>query len=414
MQAVLLAAGESSRMYPFSENGHKSMVKIMGKPLIQYVIEKLRERNILEIVIVVNSDQIENYFGNGSDFGVKINYVFQEHASGMGQALLLSSKFIKDDFILLNAYHLDFDSNFNQIFELKKNSDGVLILNKRDETWRYGVAEIKDNQIIGINEKPEKGKEKSNLCVVGIYALSKDFISVLEKVPENHYNFEDALDKFAKNKNISFVITEKNIAFKYPWDLLGIKNYLLSYISRNKGKNLKIGKNVVLEGEIYFGDNVTILDGACIKGPSFLGDNSYIGSNALLRNGVVLEENSSIGSFSEVKNSLIMKNSKTHSGFIGDSIIGENVKIGGRVTTTNVRLDRKNVRVLVKNEKVDTGMRHFGAIIGSRVNIGGNVTIMPGIVIGNDSVIGPSTTVVDNVESNTKYYTEFKEIIIKK
>lgn len=413
MQAVLLAGGQSSRMYPFSQNGHKSMLRILDKPIIQHVIEKLNSKNISEIIIVTNDPSLKDSFNN-LNIGAEIKYVIQNEPSGMGDALLLCKEYVHRDFILVNAYHLDIDLNLDELIKLKNNNDGVLLLNKREETWRYGVVEIEGEKITRVIEKPDRGKEPSNFCLVGCYILSSKFLNVLEKVTSHQYSLEDALDIFVKNNSVGYIISENSLALKYPWDLLKIKNYLLSNISSYRGENIKIGKNVILEGEIYIGKNVVIMDGACIKGPCYLGDNAYVGSNALLRDGVILEEGSSVGSFSEVKNTLIMRNSKMHSGFMGDSIVGADVKIGGMISTTNVRLDRKNISVLVKSEKVDTGFRHFGAVIGNNVNIGGSVTIMPGIIIGNSSIIGPSTTVMTNVEDNTKYYTEFKEIVVKK
>ncbi len=415
MQAVLLAAGASSRMYPFSENGHKSMIKILGKPLLEHVILGLKSKNIADLIIVVNEkNDTRDYFGNGEKLGVNISYVTQKNPDGAGNALLLCKDLINDDFLLINSYRVDCDKYIDALLDKKSGNDATLLLHDRDNTWLYGVVKVENEKVIGIVEKPEKGTEPSKKCIVGIYLFSKNFLEILENIPSEHYQLEKALDSFSKSHKISFVESnDEDIVLKYPWDLFRIKDYLLNSIKSNQGNNVKIGEDVIIEGEVFIGDNVTIMDKATLKGPCFIGNNSYIGSNSLLRDGVDVEEDSVVGSFMEVKNTLIMKGSKTHSGFLGDSIIGENVRVAASVTTTNVRLDRENIFSVIADKKIDTGLKELGVIIGSNTKLGGNVTIMPGIVIGDNSLIGPSTTVISNVESNVKYYTEFKEVVAK-
>ena len=109
-----------------------------------------------------------------------------------------------------------------------------------------------------------------------------------------------------------------------------------------------------------------------------------------------------------------MAEATSHSGFIGDSIIGNKTKIGGMVCTANVRLDRKKVSAEVKEKKVESLRRHLGTIIGDNVILGAGVVTMPGVIIGNDTLIGPSTTIMENVPDQTTYYADFKAIIKKK
>jgi len=115
----------------------------------------------------------------------------------------------------------------------------------------------------------------------------------------------------------------------------------------------------------------------------------------------------------EIKNSLVLENTTFHSGFIGDSVIGPNCKIGTSFNTTNVRLDRTNVSSFVGDKKTDTGLGSLGIIMGGSVVVGGNVSAMPGVIVGENVNIGPSTTVMKNIPSNTVYYTKFQEIVEK-
>src|SRR3989344_3099572 len=98
--AIVLAAGKSSRMYPFANGIHKSMIFIMGKPILFYTFEELSKQNIKNIVVVVSpKSAIRDYFGSGEKFGINIKYVIQETPEGAGNAVLLSEKYIKDNFL---------------------------------------------------------------------------------------------------------------------------------------------------------------------------------------------------------------------------------------------------------------------------------------------------------------------------
>src|SRR3989344_3640304 len=160
------------------------------------------------------------------------------------------------------------------------------------------------------------------------------------------------------------------------------------------------------------------MEGARIKGPCFIGKNTMIGNNAIVRNNVDIEENCVIGANMEIKNSFVMKNSKTHSGFIGDSIIGENVRLGANFDTANVRLDRETVKIEISGEKIDTGLKKLGTIVGSGVKIGIKSSTMPGIMIGGNSTFQKNKLTKTNIHKHFKkeniHIAERKEELLKK
>ncbi len=417
MQAVILIAGKSSRLYPFSEQRHKSMLTFFGKPLLDYTIEGLKRAGVLDIVLVVDKkSQASSYFASGENFGVRISYVVRNVALGMGDALLGAKDLLQDEFIVLHGHHIDAESLVKKIVEKKqKGAQSVLLVKKRKDYWNHGVVSVESNRVVSVVEKPKQDQEKEKLCIVGVYLLSKDFVLALSKTPMEHYQFETSLSHFVEANAVSYVIiTEDTVSLKYPWDIFELKDYLFRTIKKREGKNVLVSKSAELIGDVWTGDNVIIREGARVKGPCYLGDNVVVGTNAILRNGVVIERDCVVGAQMEIKNSVLMSDTTTHSGFIGDSVIGEHCKIAAQCTTANVRLDRQNVKVLVKGESVDTKRRSLGVIMGSNVKVGINCSIMPGVVIGNDVIVGPSTTVRSNVQSGVTYYTKFQEIIEEK
>ena len=140
---------------------------------------------------------------------------------------------------------------------------------------------------------------------------------------------------------------------KYPWHLFNLRKYLFDNFLKGKiEKSAKISKNVIIEGKVYVGKNAKIFEGVTIKGPCYIGENCIIGNNSLIREYCDLERNVMIGAFCEVTRSIFQENSTSHSGYFGDSIIGKNTKIGAGTITSNVRLDRGEIKSEVKGKKM--------------------------------------------------------------
>ncbi len=417
MQAIVLAAGRSSRFYPYNYFPHKSLIKILGKPIIVHTIESIKKSGIKDIILIVSKNsEIEKIMGNGKALGVKIQYVYQKEPTGGGNGLLLAEKLIKGDFFLLNVSHVDFWEFKNLLINKKTNNEKAIFLAKREENLqKYGVLKVDKDRVIDLIEKPKKEEEPSNLRLVGIYLFTKDFLKILRQTPDEHYRLEKAISGFSKNNLVKFTETENEVpSLKYSWDLLGIKDYLFGKIEKSIGKNVKIAKSAEIIGKVVIQDGTEVMEGSRIKGPCFIGKNSIIGNNVVLRSGVDVGNECTVGAYMEIKNSIVMDGAKTHSGFIGDSIIGENCRIGAQFTTANVRLDRSSIKIQTEKEEVDSGLKHLGTIIGRDVKVGIKVSTMPGVVIGQNSIVGPSTVVFQNVPENSKYYTKFKEVVVKK
>ncbi len=412
--AVLLAAGVSSRFFPYNTK-HKVLVKIAGEAVIAHTVRAVKKTGIDNLIVVVsNENDVYEVLGDGSEYGVKITYVIQKTPQGAGEALLLVSKHINSDFYLINSNHIEFE-------ELKKDIDkkidgsGVVLLGKKAEGKHFGALKLDGDKVLEVVEKPSSYEGFSDLKITGVYFLNKGFLDVVKKVEKEHYSFETALDRYAKMGKVKVAITNANVvSLKYPWDILNAKNYILSKLKRKISKSAKVSEHAIIEGEVVIEDGATVMENATVKGPCYIGKNAFVGSNSLLRDGTCIEEGSVIGGFMEVKNSLIMKGSKTHSGHLEDSVVGENSRLGALFTSANVRIDRKNVTSIVKDEKVDTGYRNLGVMIGSNTQIGARVTTMPGVIIGNNVSVGPSTTVMKNINSDTSYYTDFNEVVKKK
>ncbi|MDP3057019.1 MAG: sugar phosphate nucleotidyltransferase [bacterium] len=419
MQAILLAAGESSRFWPLAEKKHKSLIKIMGKSLIEWTVEAVARAGVKDIIIVHSpNSQIEKFLGDGSLFGVKLSYLVQKEAKGMGDAVMQAESLIKDSFFVLNPDIFNADK-FLKIMLAKQKETGakmVLLGAKTDKPWKYGMLDFKGDKANSIIEKPAQGKEPSNIKAVGIYLLPKVFFSYYRKVKEHMYAYEDALSLFMKENDTRLAITEEETpSLKYPWDLFKDSQIMIDALIKEQkiSKNVKIAKSAIIEGPVWIGENSIIFEHAVIKGPCYIGNGCTIGNNTLIRKYVNLEDGVLIGANAEVTRSIFQSRSHTHSGFFGDSIIGEDVKIGAGTITANIRVDRHEIRPIVKSERVETKLAALGAIIGDRTHLGIAVNLMPGVLVGCDSKIGPNSLVRENISNNVVLYTEFKNIVKK-
>jgi len=419
-QAILLAAGESSRFWPLSEKKHKSLIKIMGRSLIEWTLEALAKAGIKDIIIVHSpNSQIEKFLGDGSLFGMKLTYLVQKEAKGMGDAVMQAESLIKGDyFFVLNPYIFDADEYLKMMAAKQEESGAKMVLLgvKTDKPWNYGMLDFKGDKVNSIIEKPAQGQEPSDIKVTNIYLLPKDFFSYYRRVKEHMYAYEDALALYMKEQDVRLVISDKETpSLKYPWDLFKTSQLMMDALIKKPkiAKNAKITKSAIIDGPVWIDENCIVFEHAVIKGPCYIGRGCTIGNNTLIRKYTNLEDGVLIGANAEVTHSIFQSRSHTHSGFFGDSIIGEDARIGAGTITANVRTDRREIRPNVKGARVETKLTALGAIIGDGAYLGVAVNLMPGVLVGSNSKIGPNTLVRENIPSDTLCYAEFKNIIKK-
>ena len=206
-------------------------------------------------------------------------------------------------------------------------------------------------------------------------------------------------------KALSSYEEKDNFDLKYPWDLLRIKKELFDkYLEGKISSSAKICENVIIKGKVCIGENVEIKENVVINGPAYIGDNSIIGNNSFIREYSNIEKDALVGSNCEIKNSILQKDVHLHMNYIGDSIIGRGARIGGGTITANTRMDRKEVGSYVLGQKINTGFKKLGSIIGDNVKIGIHCSLMPGVLIGSNVIIGPQSLVMKNIENDFNFY----------
>jgi len=416
MQAVIIAAGESSRFWPLSnKHKHKSQTHLLGKSLIYWTIKGLVENDIKDIIVVrsphstIQKELDEENVHQLAD-GVKISYVVQEKPLGSGDALSQAKDSIKEPFFVLWPSKINSQEIVKKMLDTK--AEAILVGAQTKTPWDYGIISVdkppspkatasQGDRVVEIVENPAKGREPSNIKAIGAYFLQPDFFSYYEKISNHHEaDFIETLNAYVKDKSTSLVQLDKDApTLKYPWELFGMLGIMMGSGSfkKQRGKDVDIGKNVVIEGSVYIGNNVRIGAHTVIEGPAYIGDNCVIGASNVLRGPLNLEAGVVTGAFMEIKHSIVQKDSHFHSGYLGDSLVGENCRFGAGFISANKRFDRTNVKVKIGEEKIDTGLDAFGCAVGDGAAFGIHSGTMPGVLIGSDSVINPGVQVFKNI-----------------
>ncbi|HLL60119.1 MAG TPA: sugar phosphate nucleotidyltransferase [Candidatus Nitrosocosmicus sp.] len=418
MQVIFLLAGANKRFYPLNTDGHKAMVKLYGKPILQHVIQTLKDNSgLTEFIFTVSTNDtvIRNYFGDGSEIGVSIQYATLDNPDGQGAALLKASDLINGPFMVVNPYHIDKEGLFKKImdFFIENKIDGVIPGIYEENIQHYGAIELENGLMRGIVEKPEPGTEPSHYRATSAYIFNPTFIEYLQNEPtDNHYSYESAISKYVKDHVVKMFEIPKDtnvLTLKYPWHLLNILSVVGSLYRGFISPTAKIAKSAIIGDDVYVDDGAVIHEGACIKGKTYIGKNAMIGNYSLVRDSDI-GENVHVGVYSDITRSIIMENTHSHgSGFIGDSIIGGGCRLAYGFVTANKRLDRGMIHGYVNNKKISISS-DFGAILGSNIKAGINVSIMPGVTVGKDVVIGAGVILYRNIEDNTQVvYKQLQE-----
>lgn len=188
---------------------------------------------------------------------------------------------------------------------------------------------------------------------------------------------------------------------KTPWQLINLKDKFCFNFKKSKIGS-KLSDQVIVKGQVIIGRNTKIDPFVVITGPVVIGDNCQIASFSQIRPKTVIGNNVVVGHAAEIKNSFIFDNAKIQSGsFVGDSVIGEGVRIASGVICANRRFDQEVISIKINEKKFSTKKDKFGVIIGDYSRIGAQCTLAPGTIIGQHTWIYPNLFIKGFIESDS-------------
>lgn len=333
MKGIILHGGHGTRLRPLTHTGPKQLLPIANKPMSQYCVETLVQAGILEIAFIIGgtgSEKVKEYYGSGEKFGAKFSYINQDYPKGIAHAISLCKEYINDEkFIvflgdnIINRNINDYVLNFQ-----KSNTEASVLLCEVDNPSQFGIAEVNNNKIIKIVEKPKN--PSSNLAVTGIYFLTPYIFEVIKKLKpswRNELEIADALQiLIQEKKELTFeTITDYWKDTGTPKDIIEANKKILENMKPFvKGEK---DESVILEGKVMIEQGVVIKSGVKISGPVIIGKNCIIEKDTKILGNTSIGEGSHIGGCT-ISDSIIMSNCTIEGKLeIKNSIIGSNSKI---------------------------------------------------------------------------------------
>src|SRR3990172_8904694 len=348
-QAVILAAGINSRFVPFnSRNYHKSNFLLMGEPIIRQTVGVIKKAGIKEVVVITSpkdkmtKKSLENLGGKG----IGLDFYTQKQPLGIASALLGVKRYLHDKFLVINPQQINIDTHLSRLKNIKTLSKNTVCLfsQSTDQPQKYGILGLKGKRVTKVVEKPANLSGLSNQRILGVYILNSDFMDLMGNFNITEYLLEEALNKYASQGEVIAIRSDHPaLSLKYAWDLFSIANYKFSQFPQTPKVHKKawVHPTAIISGPVVIENGAKIYEYTLIQGPCYIGKNCLIGT-----------------------------------GFI----------------TANRRLDRDNIRVLIKDRLVDVGTS-FGSVIGDNVKIGIHCGTNPGTVIASNSLVLPMTLI---------------------
>ncbi|MBY0241081.1 MAG: NDP-sugar synthase [Burkholderiaceae bacterium] len=324
MKAMILAAGKGTRVRPLTYDLPKPMIPILGKPVMAYLVEHLARYGITEIMVNVSylHEKIEEYFGEGHQFGVQIGYSFEGYTNNDGEVVpepLGSAggmrkiqdfgRFFDDTTIVLcGDAIIDLDIK-SALFEHRRKGALATVITREvpwDKVSSYGVVVTDDDgRIQAFQEKPSREAALSNLASTGIYIFEP---AVLALIPNDRpFDIGSELFPLLVAQGLPFYAQAR----KFDWiDIGSVKDYwevlqsvLLGEVANMKVPGIQVddglwvGLNTSIdwrggtriEGPVYLGSGVKVDAGACIIGPSWIGHGSHLCAGAEVVKSVLFE-----------------------------------------------------------------------------------------------------------------------------
>jgi len=392
MQAVLLAAGEGTRMRPLTASTPKPMLPVADRPLVAHTADAVVDGGVDELVLVVGyeAEDVRSYFG--SEYrGVPVEYAVQDEQLGTAHAVACARDHIDGPFAVLNGDDLYDQGSVAEL--LAAGRDGPAICTYRaDHPENYGVVQVEDGAVTDIVEKPTN--PSTNLVNVGAYvfpAEAREWLDV-PKSERGEHEITDVLARVIDERRVEPVTVERWLGCGRPWELLEANEWKLGELDHEIAG--EVHPSADLRGTVVVEEGATVDAGVVVEGPALIRDGAELGPNAYVRGATLLAEDTHVGNGVEIKNSVVMSDSAVpHLSYVGDSVLGTDVNFGAGTKVANLRHDGTDVRFTVKGERVSTGRRKFGVVAGPGVKTGINTSLNPGVCLSADATTAPGESV---------------------
>ena len=331
MKGLILSGGKGTRLRPLTYTSAKQLVPVANKPVLFYGIEAMAAAGIRDVGIVVGDTQedIRNAVGDGSKFDVNVTYIPQDAPRGLAHAVGISQPFIGDNpFVMYlgdNLLNKGLRPFVDQFWNDKPAAQ--ILLARVPDPQQFGVAELKNNNVVRLVEKPKE--PKSDLALVGVYLFSPEVFESVSRIKPSFRNELEITDAIQDLIDRGFVVRPQIVD---GWwkdtgkleDMLEANRLILDMAERRvdgdvDGMSRIEGKVVVEEG--------AVIRHSVVRGPAIIGArarllNCYVGPFTSIMSDVEIRD-------AEIEHSIVLEGSRIHDigTRIEDSLIGKNVRV---------------------------------------------------------------------------------------
>ena len=377
--AVVLAAGKGTRLWPFTETTAKPAIEILDRPLIHYVLDFLVHNGVKKPCIVVNYHK-DDVIRAVESYGINACFVDQKEPKGTGHALMVAERYVGDDFIVVNG-----DLFLDPSVVIPSNS--ILVVN-HPHNGEYGTVVLDGQKLVALREKVP-----GTLINGGVYRLGDsvfDHLHDLAPSPRGEYEITDVLPKLGLDAVV--VSPDRWLDVGRPWDLLTATRRALSTLPNRQDGD--VSSHATLRGKVFVAEGAEIRGSVYVEGPAYIGPGAVVGPHTYIRKYSAVGRDARVGNAVEVKASVLMAGTHVaHLSYVGDSVLGKGVNFGAGTITANLRFDDRPVRGV---------SRKLGAFVGDGAKTGVHVSLMPGVRVGAGAWVFPGSVVYSDVPSGAR------------
>ncbi len=379
MKAVIMAGGSGTRLRPLTCNLPKPMVPVANKPMALHIVNLLKQHNIKDVVFTLHylPDAIKDYFGDGSEFGCRVEYSVEEGKPlGTAGCVKAIQDKLKDTFLVISGDTLT-DINITEALEFhrKKKSKATLVLKRVPNPFEYGlVITDKDGRIQRFLEKPSASEIFSDTANTGTYILEPEVLKYIVLGQEQDFSNDLFPLLLLRNEPMYGYVSDA-----YWCDIGNLQMYRQAHKDLLEGK-LKIDLDVpTAEEDVLIGEGTTIDPKARLQGPIIIGSNCRVGRDT------------EIGPYTTIGDNVVIQEQVS----MKQPVIWSNVYIGN-----NAQL---RACVVCNNATVHDGAEILeGGIIGANTTVGQEATVSPDVRVWPDKVIESGSRVLTSLVWGTR------------
>jgi len=376
--AVVLAAGEGTRLRPLTRNRPKPMLPAANRPILEYVFDALVAADVRQIVVVVGykRGRVQDHFGP-TYAGVDLKYVTQHKQLGSGHALHQAREAVDGSTLVVNGDRV-IDANIvrDVVDEFERSGDPSMAVLERPETSQYGAVVLHEGDVAELVEKPDT--DEYRLINAGVYAFESSVFSAIDATErsEGELALTDTIGRLMDDGRVRGVRTEGMwVDATYPWDLLTVADEVLARGHVDEPQR---------EGATWVDPAANVHDAAILQEPVVVGPDCEVGPGAVVGPNAALGQNVTVGANATVRNSVLDTDTRVESGStLIDAVTGQDVTLGAGTVVPGGPADVRVGREVFEDQRL-------GAVVADRVTAEGDASFSPGTLVGPDAHIGTS------------------------